>query len=87
MRERPEFGGSSKTSRTRAPTSAWSWSAWNWWETRRWRSYELTASGRISGVPLDLETANVYDFAGDAIKRIRIFSDRQEALEILGMRE
>src|SRR6266498_288954 len=45
------------------------------------------ASGRISGVPLDLETANVYDFEGDRIKRIRIFSDRQEALEIVGLRE
>ena len=44
-------------------------------------------SGRVSGVPLDSETANVYDFAGDAIKRIRIFFDRREALEILGMRE
>ena len=45
------------------------------------------ASGRISGVPLDLETANVYDFEGDRIKRIRIFSDRQEAIEIVGLRE
>jgi len=45
------------------------------------------ASGRVSGVPLDLETANLYDFAGDLIKCIRIFSDRQEALEILGMHE
>jgi ketosteroid isomerase-like protein len=43
------------------------------------------ASGRVSGVPLDLETANLYDFAGDLIKCVRIFSDRQEALEILGM--
>src|SRR5439155_24492572 len=45
------------------------------------------ASGRVSGVPLDFETANVYDFEGDRIKRIRIFSDRREALEIMGMRE
>ena len=45
------------------------------------------ASRRVSGVPLDLETANLYDFAGDLIKCVRIFSDRQEALEILGMRE
>jgi hypothetical protein len=44
-------------------------------------------SGRVSGVPMDLETANVYDFAGDRIKRIRIFSERQEALELLGLAE
>ena len=45
------------------------------------------ASGRVSGVPLDLETANLFDFAGDLIKCVRIFSDRQEALEVLGMQE
>ena len=45
------------------------------------------SSGRVSGVPLDLEAANVYDFAGDRIRRIRIFSDRQEALELLGVRQ
>jgi hypothetical protein len=45
------------------------------------------APGRVSGVSLDLETANVYDFEGDRIKRIRIFSERQEALDLLGVRE
>ena len=45
------------------------------------------ASGRISGVPLDIETANIYDFAADRIKCVRIFTDRQEALEIVGLRE
>jgi hypothetical protein len=45
------------------------------------------ASGRSSRIPLDLETANVYDFAGDRIERIRVFSDRQEALKIVGIRE
>lgn len=44
------------------------------------------ASGRFSGVPLNPETAGIYDFAAAGIKRIRIFSDRQEALELLGMR-
>jgi ketosteroid isomerase-like protein len=44
------------------------------------------ASGRISGVPLDVETANIYDFEGDRIQRVRIFTDRQEALEIMGKR-
>ena len=42
-------------------------------------------SGRVSGVPIDLETANVYDFAGERIKCVRIFPDRQEALDITGM--
>jgi hypothetical protein len=45
------------------------------------------ASGRISGVPLDSETANVYEFEGDRIKRVRIFADRQEALDVVGKRE
>ena len=49
--------------------------------------YKTHGTGRISGVPLDSENAVVYDFAGDRIKRVRIFSDRQEALETLGMRE
>ena len=46
--------------------------------------FKIHASGRISGVPLDSENAVVYDFADDRIKRVRIFSDRQEALETLG---
>jgi ketosteroid isomerase-like protein len=49
--------------------------------------FKTHGSGRISGVPLDSENAVVYDFADDRIKRVRIFSDRQEALETLGMRE
>jgi ketosteroid isomerase-like protein len=44
-------------------------------------------SGRASGVPLDLETANLYDFEGDRIRRVRIFSERQEALKLLGLPE
>jgi hypothetical protein len=44
-------------------------------------------SGRVSEVPLDFETANVYDFEGDRIKRIRIFYERREALELLGIPE
>ena len=49
--------------------------------------FKIHASGRISGVPLDSENAVVYDFADDRIKRVRIFADRQDALETLGMRE
>jgi hypothetical protein len=42
---------------------------------------------RASEVPVDLETANVYDFEGDRIKRTQIFSERREALELLGLSE
>jgi hypothetical protein len=45
------------------------------------------ARGRVGGVPLDLEPANIYDFEGDRIKRVRIFSERREALELLGIGE
>jgi len=41
----------------------------------------LSATGR--GIP----SANVYDFAGGKIRRIRVFLDRQEALEAVGLRE
>jgi hypothetical protein len=33
------------------------------------------------------ETANVYDFSGDKIRRIRIFFDRDEALKAVGLRD
>jgi hypothetical protein len=46
-----------------------------------------TGSGRVSGVPLDTSTANIYDFAAGKIKRIHIFMDRQEALETAGLSE
>jgi ketosteroid isomerase-like protein len=45
------------------------------------------ASGRSSGIPLDLETTNVYDLADGKIRRVRIFSDRQQALEAAGLSE
>ena len=41
----------------------------------------LSATGR--GIP----SANVYDFAGGKIRRIRVFLDRQEALEAVGLSE
>ena len=47
----------------------------------------VAGRGRASEVPVDLETANVYDFEGDRIKRTRIFSERREALELLGLSE
>ena len=46
-----------------------------------------TGSGRVSGVPINTRTANVYDFVAGKIKRVHIFSDRQEALEAVGLSE
>ena len=52
------------------------------------RASGITASAGVSsatggGIP----SANVYDFAGGKIRRIRVFLDRQEALEAVGLRE
>ena len=46
-----------------------------------------TASGRSSGIPTAYSTTNIYDFVDGKIRRIRIFLDRQEALEAVGLRE
>jgi hypothetical protein len=43
--------------------------------------------GGKSSPPDELPTTNVYDFAGGKIKRVRIFRDRQEALEAVGLSE
>ncbi len=37
------------------------------------------ATGRASGIPVEMETANVWDFEDGRIRRVRIFSDRSEA--------
>jgi ketosteroid isomerase-like protein len=47
----------------------------------------VTATGRASGLPAGTPTANVYDFADGKIRRIRIFADRQQALEAVGLSE
>jgi ketosteroid isomerase-like protein len=46
-------------------------------------------SGRVSGVHAesDVPSASVYDFLNGKIRRIRIFLDRQEALEAAGLSE
>jgi ketosteroid isomerase-like protein len=46
-----------------------------------------TASGRASGIPTAADTTNVYDLVNGKIRRVRIFLDRQEALEAVGLRE
>jgi hypothetical protein len=48
-----------------------------------------TVSGRASGIPAasDMPTANIYDLVEGKIRRIRIFLDRQQALEVAGLSE
>jgi ketosteroid isomerase-like protein len=48
-----------------------------------------TASGRTSGVALEegIAFGTVYDFADGKINRIRVFTDRQQALEAAGLSE
>jgi ketosteroid isomerase-like protein len=49
----------------------------------------VTSTGRASGLSAaaDMPTGNVYDLADGKLKRIRIFLDRNEALEAAGLRE
>jgi ketosteroid isomerase-like protein len=49
----------------------------------------LNVSGRASGISLgnDIPSTNLYDFIDGKIKRIRIFLDRQEALEAARLSE
>jgi len=48
---------------------------------------QTTGTGRASGIPIENATGNVYDFVDGKIKRIRVFFDREEALEAAGLRE
>jgi ketosteroid isomerase-like protein len=45
------------------------------------------SSGRVSGLATGVDGANVYDFTDGKIRRARIFFDRQEALEAVGLAE
>jgi ketosteroid isomerase-like protein len=47
----------------------------------------VSMTGRVSGVPVALETANIYELAGGRIARIDIYTDRSDALEALGLLE
>jgi ketosteroid isomerase-like protein len=47
----------------------------------------VTATGRASGIPTETRTGNVYDLADGKIELIRIFADREQALEAAGLRE
>jgi hypothetical protein len=48
---------------------------------------EVRSTGRASGIVSGAETANVYDFVGGKMTRIRIFFDRDEALEEVGLKD
>jgi ketosteroid isomerase-like protein len=47
----------------------------------------VTATGRASGIPTEAATGNVYDLADGKIEVIRIFADRNQALEAAGLSE
>jgi ketosteroid isomerase-like protein len=47
----------------------------------------VTGTGRASGIPQDAPTGNVYDLVDGKIERIRIFVDREQALEAAGLKE
>jgi len=48
---------------------------------------DVTATGRASGLPAGTSTTNVYDLVDGKVRRIRIFADRRQGLEAVGLRE
>jgi len=46
---------------------------------------QTTSTGRASGIVMDAESANIYDFIDGKICRVRIFLDRDEALGAAGL--
>jgi ketosteroid isomerase-like protein len=47
----------------------------------------VTGSGRVSGLPIDNRTANVYELVDGRLSRIEIYNDRQEALDAVGLQQ
>ena len=47
-------------------------------------SVRFSASGRSSGIPMDMSNTNVYDLAAGKIRQVRVFSDRVEAMRAAG---
>jgi ketosteroid isomerase-like protein len=56
-------------------------------ENRVLASVRRRASGRTTGIPTPGATTNLYDLVDGKIRRIRIFLDRQDALEAAGLAE
>jgi ketosteroid isomerase-like protein len=48
---------------------------------------ETSSTGRASRIPLAAATTNVYDLEEGKISRVRIFFDRHQALEAVGLAE
>jgi ketosteroid isomerase-like protein len=48
---------------------------------------QTSSTGRASGIQTGADTTNVYDLVAGNIRRVRIFFDRREALEAVGLRE
>ena len=49
--------------------------------------FHVASTGRASGIPVAMETAQVYDLIDGKISRIRIFLDHAEALKAVGLEE
>jgi ketosteroid isomerase-like protein len=47
---------------------------------------QVTATGRASRLPADQPSGTVFDLVDGKIRRIRVFVDRAEALEAVGLR-
>lgn len=48
-------------------------------------SLRATATGRTTGIDTDLQITNVYELDNGKIRRVRVFRDRDEALEAAGL--
>jgi ketosteroid isomerase-like protein len=49
--------------------------------------FHVASTGRASGIPVTMETAQTYDLIDGKISRIRIFLDHSEALKAVGLEE
>jgi ketosteroid isomerase-like protein len=45
----------------------------------------LSARGRGSGVPVELEVTRVFEFRGEVVRRVSVYLDRDEALRAAGL--
>ena len=50
-------------------------------------SVRLRATGKASGVPVELNATHVWTFRGHVVIRLDLFDDRADALEAAGLRE
>jgi len=50
-------------------------------------SLHITSTGRSSGIPVETDPTNIYDFTEGKISCIRVFLDRNEALKAVGLED